>query len=259
MTAADAFFERLREAGADPAFPVETHAYGALPDQVADLRLPQRDGNSPVVILLHGGFWRAQWTRDLMASLAVELTRAGWATWNVEYRGVGAGGGVPQSLDDVLAAHDLLTRVEAPVDRARTIALGHSAGGQLALGLAGQRALMLTVSLAGVSCLAEAAALGIGNDAVRDFCAGMPTEVPHAYALADPVAHLPLRVPQLLVHGEGDDRVPVGLSRMWAQRARECGDTCELVTLAGVDHFALIDPTTDAWDEVALRLPSPRG
>ncbi len=235
-----------------------THAYGALPEQVADLRLPERDGLRPVVVLLHGGFWRAQWTRELMAALAVDLTRAGWATWNVEYRGVGAGGGVPETLDDVLAAFDMLATIAAPVDLTRVTALGHSAGGQLALWLAAQRDLQLTVALAGVSCLAEGARLGIGAHAVRDFCGGLPDDVPQAYALADPVAHLPLGVPQLLVHGDRDDRVPIELARMWVTRSHDAGDTCELLILPGVEHFALIDPSSDAWQQTALRLPPPR-
>jgi acetyl esterase/lipase len=209
----------------------------------------------PVVILLHGGFWRARWKRDLMAALAVELTRAGWATWNVEYRRVGEGGGVPQTLDDVLAACDCLTHVDAPIDRERFVVLGHSAGGHLALWLAAQRSLLLAVSLAGVSCLGDAARLGIGSNAVRDFCAGMPAEVPQVYELADPFGRLPLGVPQVLVHGDRDDTVPVELSRSWSVRSRETGDECELVILPGVDHFALIDPTTEAWKQTARRLP----
>jgi acetyl esterase/lipase len=258
VTGADDFFERLRRRGADPAIPVQTHPYGALPDQVADLRLPQRDGTHAVVMLLHGGFWRAQWRRDIMSALAVDLTLAGWATWNVEYRRVGAGGGVPQTLDDVAAAFDWLTSIDAPLDLTCVTALGHSAGGHLALWLAGQRDLQLTVSLAGVSWLAEAARLRIGDDAVRDFCAGLPAEVPQTYALADPFAHLPLGVPQLLVHGDRDDRVPAQLSRQWTARSRETGDRCELMVLPGVDHFALIDPATDAWRETARRLPRAR-
>ncbi len=235
-----------------------THAYGTLPEQVADLRLPDSDGLHPVVILLHGGFWRAQWTRELMAAVAVDLTRAGRATWNVEYRGVGAGGGVPETLNDVLAAFDMLATIAAPVDLTRVTALGHSAGGHLALWLAAQRDLQLTVSLAGVSCLAEAARLGIGAHAVRDFCGGLPDDVPQVYALADPLGRLPLGVAQLLVHGDRDDRVPIELSRVWAARSREAGDDCELLVLPGVEHFALIDPTSDAWKQTALRLSPPR-
>jgi acetyl esterase/lipase len=251
-------FDRLRSAGSDNARPLTTYSYGDLPDQVADLRLPEGSGTHPVAVVLHGGFWRARWTRDIMSALAVALTGAGWATWNVEYRRVGAGGGVPQTLDDVLAACDMVGRVEAPLDRQRTIALGHSAGGHLALWLASQRQLFLTVSLAGVTCLAEAARLGIGSNAVRDFCGGLPSEVPEAYALADPFDRLPLGVPQLIVHGDRDDNVPVELAGRWADRSRERGDDCELAVLRGVDHFALIDPSSDAWSEISRRLPPAR-
>jgi acetyl esterase/lipase len=258
VTGAHDIFDRLRSAGSVGAPSVTTHSYGELSDQVADLRLPEAGGAHPVAIVLHGGFWRAQWKRDIMSALAAALTSAGWATWNVEYRRVGRGGGVPQTLDDVLAACDLLDRVEAPLDRRRTIAVGHSAGGHLALWLASQRQLLLTVSLAGVTCLAEAARLGIGSNAVRDFCGGLPSEVPDAYTLADPFDRLPLGVPQLIVHGDRDDIVPVELAGRWTDRARERGDDCELAVLQGVEHFALIDPSSRAWSEVSRRLPPAR-
>jgi acetyl esterase/lipase len=236
---------------------VSTHRYGALADQVSDLRLPGDGGPHPVAVVVHGGFWRARWTREIMDGLATSLTAAGWATWNIEYRRVGAGGGVPQTLDDVLAAHDALRGLDAPIDLTRVIAIGHSAGGHLALWLASQRPLWRTVSLAGVAWLAEAARLGIGSHAVRDFCGGEPAEVPAAYARADPFDSLPLGVPQLLVHGDRDDQVPVDLSLAWAGRAAERGDQCELVVLPGVAHFALIDPASAAWQTIASHLSAP--
>ncbi|MFL5860127.1 MAG: alpha/beta hydrolase family protein [Solirubrobacteraceae bacterium] len=242
----------LAAAGAQPG----THVYGSDPEQVADLLMPPADGAHPVAVLLHGGFWRARFTKSLMAALAADLAARGWATWNVEYRRAGNGGGVPETLDDVRAALAALHRVPAPLDLARVVVIGHSAGGQLGLCVADEPVVKAVVSLAGVCDLAAAFADGIGQSAVRDFIGAGPQERPDAYRLADPLARIPAGVPVLLIHGDADQRVPVRYSRRYVEAA---GDArCELLELAGVDHFALIDPRTSAWAQTAARLETMR-
>jgi acetyl esterase/lipase len=231
-----------------------THRYGTGPDHEADLLLPTRGGPHPVAVLLHGGFWRAPFTRSLMAPLALDLADRGWATWNVEYRRVGAGGGVPETLDDVGAAVQALDRLDAPLDRTRGLVIGHSAGGQLGLCLGGMPAVTAIVSLAGVCDLGGAARQRIGESAALEFTGGTPNERPEAYAIADPLARLPAGTRVLLVHGDADDRVPVQQSRDYALAAQAAGDRCELLELAGVGHFALIDPRTEVWATIAERL-----
>jgi dipeptidyl aminopeptidase/acylaminoacyl peptidase len=58
---------------------------------------------------------------------------------------------------------------------------------------------------------------------------------------------LPLKIPQFLLHGTRDSRVPLEMSQTYAQKATEAGDPVTLIELPGVDHFALIDETSDAW------------
>jgi acetyl esterase/lipase len=234
--------------------PPQTHRYGTGPNHEADLLLPTRGGPHPVVVLLHGGFWRAYFTRALMAPLALDLADRGWATWNVEYRRVGDGGGVPQTIDDVDAAVQALAGLDAPLDRTRLLVIGHSAGGQLGLCLAAMPAVAAVVSLAGVCDLRGAARERIGESAALEFTGGPPQERPEAYAIADPLSRLPAGGRVLLVHGDADDRVPVQQSRDYARAAQAVGDRCELAELAGVDHFALIDPRTDVWATIAERL-----
>ncbi|HTW99015.1 MAG TPA: alpha/beta hydrolase, partial [Acidimicrobiales bacterium] len=157
----------VRSAVARASWPVTAVAYGPGPEQVGDLRLPTRRGGPvPVCVLLHGGHWREIWERDLMDELAVDLTRRGFATWNLEYRRVGpSGGGWPATFADTAAGIDHLVGLADPhgLDLERVVLAGHSAGGQLAMWAATRRALpsfapgaapairaALVVSLAGV-------------------------------------------------------------------------------------------------------------
>jgi len=232
------------------------HRYGSHFHQFGDLLHLSDGGPFPVAVLVHGGYWREQHTLELSDDLARDLSRRGWAAWNVEFRRVGevSGGGYPTTLQDVAAAIDFLSGLDAPLDLDRVVAIGHSAGGQLALwaaarpdaavGLAG------VVSQAGVHDLREADRLGLGENATAPFMGGHADDVPDRYADASPIERVPLGVPQLLVHGEADERVPVDMSRGYAEAARAAGDEVDLVLRPGEDHFVHLDPAGGAWGDV---------
>jgi len=232
------------------------HRYGPHADQFGDLSVPRGDGPFPVAVLLHGGFWRERHTLELMAGLARDLTGRGWAAWNVEFRRVGevSGGGYPVTLEDVAAGVDLVSTLDAPLDLGRVVPIGHSAGGQLGLWAAARADAV--VRLAGV--VAQAGVLDLraaehdpgGEDAVAIFMGGLATEVPERYADASPVERVPIGVPQLLVHGDADVRVPVQTSRRYAETARAAGDDVELAVRPGEDHFVHLDPGGGAWADV---------
>jgi acetyl esterase/lipase len=248
--------------------PAPVVRYGDHPDQVANLHLPARDGGPwPVVVLLHGGFWRAGWDRTLMTPLARDLASRGFLAWNVEYRRVGQdGGGWPGTLLDAGAAIDAVETI-AEADTERVAVVGHSAGGHLALWLASRDRLpadapgaatrvrpRLAVSLAGVADLVAGAEAGLGSGACDALLGGSPDAVPDRYAAASPAALVPLGVPQLLVHGARDDVVPSAQSSGYAAAAHAAGDDVELVELPDVDHFDVIEPEHPAWDAVLARL-----
>lgn len=256
VSATDLLLAELEEwAGAHGPAP-HTHRYGSGPEHQADLLLSAGLEPHGVAVLLHGGFWGARYTRTIMGALAVDLARRGWATWNVEYRRIGSGGGAQQTLADVRAAIDALRELDGALLTERLLVIGHSAGGQLALCAAAAPAVAAVVSLAGVCDLVVAAEEGIGDDAVVRFIGAGPEDRPDEYRLADPLQRLPTGVPVLLVHGDADTRVPVQQSRDYAAAAQTSGDRCELIELTGVDHFALIDPRTKVWATVADRLPA---
>jgi acetyl esterase/lipase len=229
---------------------VEPHRYGPDPAHVAELRLPiDRGRPHPVAIVIHGGFWRAVYGLEIMARFATALTEEGWATWNIEYRRVGAGGGCPQTLDDVAAACAAVRELDAPLELGTVVAIGHSAGGHLALWAAGEGLVSGACSLAGVCDLAAGADQHLGKGAVVAFVGGGPAEAPEAYDRADPLRRLPTGVPTLLVHGTADDIVPVELSRNYERAARAAGDECRLIEFAG-DHFDVIDPRSAVWPRI---------
>jgi acetyl esterase/lipase len=241
------------------------HRYGSHFHQFADLHVPEADGPFAVAVLLHGGFWRERHTLELMDDLARDLVARGWAAWNVEFRRVGevSGGGYPMTLADAGAAIDALAALDARLDLARVAAIGHSAGGQLALWAAARPdpavRLAGVVAQAGVLDLRAAEHDPDGEDAVALFMGGLAAEVPERYADASPIERVPIGVPQLLVHGDADVRVPAATSRRYADAARAAGDDVELVLRAGEDHFVHLDPRRGAWAAVVdwlERLPA---
>jgi 3-dehydroquinate dehydratase type II len=248
---------------------VEQVNYGPADDQFGDLRLPAGPGPHPVAVLLHGGFWRDHWTRDLMDGPAVDLTGRGWATWNLEYHRMGSGGGWPLTLEDVAAGIDHLAAIAAdhPLDLGRVVVIGHSAGGQLALWSAArphlaegtpdtatQVPLRGVVALAPVSDLITGHEEGLGDGAVEEFLRRRPTKGDGRYRASSPAQLLPLGVPQVVIHGTRDDAVPVTMSRTYVEAARNAGDSVEYHELEDVDHMGLIDPQGAPWAMTVIEL-----
>lgn len=233
-----------------------TYAYGESPECVADLRVPAAAPRA-CVVLLHGGYWRDRYRRDLMTPLAEALVADGFATWNVEYRRVGSGGGVPRTLDDVAASIDYLAELarQRKVVCGPLILIGHSAGAHLALCAAGRHRhrgspsveAAAVVALGGVCDLERAAREGLSNRAAFDFAGGDPDRWPLLYAEASPPRLLPMGVPYLLLHGRADDSVPWQLSDDFHRQAIAAGDHGDLLLLEDVGHLEPIDPATPAW------------
>ena len=236
-----------------------TYPYGSHPSQVAELFVPSGDGPHPVCVVVHGGYWRAQYDRSLMAGICDDLAAHGLAAWNLEYRRVGAGGGWPATFLDVAAGIDLLADVDEPLDLARVVAVGHSAGGQLAFWAAARPTLpneapgehprvtiRAAVSQAGVLDLTLAAGLMPSSTPTRALL-GDPSAQYERYVMASPRERLPLGIPQLVLHGDRDDTVSMRIATSYATAARTAGDPCELRVLSHTGHFEHIDAGAEAW------------
>jgi acetyl esterase/lipase len=257
--------------------------YGSGPEHIADIRLPAAAGLSrppgqpaiPLVLFLHGGFWRAAFDRAHTGPLAVALAEEGFAVCTPEYRRVGQpGGGWHGTLDDVAAAVDTLPSVVAEasaglVDAGRILVAGHSAGGHLALWAAARHRLRSgspwrlpgssirgVVGLAAVCDLASCFEQDLGHGAAAALMGGSPASHPDRYSVADPARLLPTGVAVRLVHGSADDRVPCQMSRDYAALAQSGGDDADCTVLPRTGHFEVIDPLSAAWPDIVAAFRS---
>jgi acetyl esterase/lipase len=234
--------------------------YGTDPNQFLDLRLPSghTKGMCPVLINIHGGFWRAKYNLDHAGHLCAALTARGLATANLEYRRVGNEGGAwPGTFLDIRSAYQFLFQHSEKhhFDSAKFVVMGHSAGAQLALCLAAHEPrVRAVVSLAGVVDLQRAYQLHLSHDAVVEFLGGTPSEIPDHYREADPMQFSIVDARQWLIHGAADDIVPPEFSRDYVSRKSKRNghekEKVQLLELPNTDHFDLIDPRSRAWRHV---------
>lgn len=228
------------------------------PRQYGEWWLPAGPGPSPLVVLVHGGYWRPVYDLALEHAVASALVSRGFAVWNVDYRA--SDSAWPSTLLDVAAALDAVpvSPVADRLDLARTAVVGHSAGGHLALWAASRGQLpagapgagpalvpALVVAQAPVADLRLGAAQGLGSGAVLALLGGTPGQVPERYAVADPAQLLPTPARVVCVHGEGDDVVPLSQSEAYAEAARAAGVDVEVRVVPG-GHFEHLDPATAA-------------
>jgi acetyl esterase/lipase len=210
-------------------------SYGDAPSQrVLVWHAEISRGRAPVVVLLHGGCWLAQYGVEHVAPLATALAATGYAVWAPEYRRVGEPGG---------AAIDLLRETDDPVlDKSRTVLAGHSAGGHLALwaGATGAGAPLVPRGVIGLAAITDLAAYytaggGGCEQSVPQLLGGTPAEQPERYGQASPVA-LPSPVPVVLLQGTADPIVPPSQAAALT--------TAEVRPVAGAEHFDMIHPGT---------------
>jgi acetyl esterase/lipase len=234
-------------------------AYGSDPNQFIDLRLPrEKKNNYPLVMNIHGGFWRAKYNLEHAGHLCAALTAKGVATANIEYRRVGnEGGSWPGTFADIRSAYNFLLQNarQHNFDAKKIVVMGHSAGGQLALCLAAHEpSVTRVVSLAGVVDLQRAYELHLSNDATVEFLRGTPAEVPDHYREANPMQLTIPQARQRLIHGAADEVVPPDFSREYVvakhKRTGTENEDVQLIAIARADHFDLIDPRSAAWKQV---------
>lgn len=240
--------------------PTATVKYGSDPLQVVDVWIPRGRGRHPTVLMVHGGCWQSAIAdRHIMDWIAEDLRRRGFAVWNIDYRGIDRpGGGFPGTFSDVAAAADAVRTHarEYRLDTRRVVAVGHSAGGHLALWLAGRPRLPAgsvlrsprplpiasVISLGGLPDLELAGRLdnGCGTEVAGKLAGGhlAETSIPRL---------APLGVPQRLINGLQDSIIPTATATDYRRRMRATGDNVRVRWVAQTGHVELIAPETRAW------------
>lgn len=232
--------------------------YGDDPLQFGELRLPEGAGPHPVVILIHGGCWLAEYDITHIRKLAAAMTRSGVATWTLEYRRVGnPGGGWPGTFEDIARGADHLRVLaeEIPLDLSRVLAAGHSAGGHLALWLGARKGELFgedpvrpraILGLAPAPDLAYLHEKGVCGNVVDSLMGGPPGSQGERYRKASVTELVPLGVPQVLVLGRFDEGwTPVG--RRYYQAALGAHDDVRAIEAPESGHFEMIDPDSTTW------------
>ena len=215
--------------------------YGAHADQVIDY-WPAKEYR-PLIVFLHGGFWRPEYDRVHARSLGAALSDLGWPVVSVEYRRE------PGKPDTTTA--DIRTALDALPDlvdvHAGYVLMGHSAGGQLALWAASTLnpvRLRAVLALAPVADLLMADQRMIGDSAVQAFIGGGVRND------LDPV-HLPASIaPVTLIHGVNDTVVPIAVTESYFS----AHPTAHLHRVPHCGHYELIDPQSDPWHDVTTEL-----
>ena len=241
----------------------ENISYGEDPLQFGELYLPTDRGPFPVVVMIHGGCWLAEFDQAHMRALAVAVRNSGYAVWNLEYRRVGnPGGGWPGTFLDVATGTDYLRELARthPLDLKQVVVLGHSAGGHLGLWLAVRPQLSLESDVYTAEPLPLKAVLAMapGTDieyihftricghVMDKLIGGGPEEVPARYRDASPLARIPLGIPHTVLVGYLDGYELLGRSYYYS--AIEAGDNrVRLVEAPESGHFEMIDPKTTTW------------
>lgn len=248
-----------------PVAPDFRYAYGPGSEQFGELTLPSATPPYPVILLIHGGGYREKYNLRPLGALVSALAAAGFAVWNIEYRRFGNGGAYPQMFLDVAAAADHLPVIAAAhqLDLTRVITIGHSAGGHLALWLAGRPNIESTspifageplavhgvVALAPLADVTHGSESELSSDALLAVMGGEATQNPSAYRNGCPVRLLPLGMPQVIIVGS-EDRAMLENAERYIAAARAAGDDAQLIVLHGAGHFEIVAVETEEWAAV---------
>jgi acetyl esterase/lipase len=208
-----------------------------------------------VAVLVHGGGWVAGLPAS-MEPLGRALADRGMVVFNASYRTLMAGGGYPDTFDDIACAVRYARSEASRLGASKDVTLvGHSAGAHIAAVVA------LTDDTFGGDCpwegssvperwvgLAGIYRLSAVEPVMEALLGGDRQTVPDAWAAADPFEHLAAAadVDMVVVHGIDDEIVPASSSREFALALRDGGVEVTLEVLEGTNHMDMLDPDVTA-------------
>ncbi len=246
------------------AEPDHRYNYGDEAQQFAELYMPATASPHPVILLAHGGCYYESYNLQPISPVARSLADEGFAVWNIEYRRAGNGGDFPNMFLDVGAAADYLREVADAheLDLSQVVSVGHSAGGHLALWLAGRQQLSATsavytadplliagvVGLAPIADIADALDQGMCGPALPTVISSHQTATATNLEDVSPAAMLPLGIPQIHLVGTEDKLIRRNIQR-YVDAAEEASDGVELIVLEGAGHFELVAVDRPEWQQ----------
>jgi len=249
--------------------------YGEEEMQFSDLWLPEGEGPHPVVVMIHGGCWLSSIPGVVLMELISDNLRSnGIAVWNLEYRRIGHNeGGYPGTFLDIANGTDFIRNIakEFNLDLERTISVGHSAGGHLALWLSGRKNIRkeselfienplemnAIVSLAGIGDLKQFREYGnlvCADGVVNKLIDWEKRKGEEPFMDTSPIEIIPGNIPQILVHGVYDPIVPPFLGYAYKQKSQELNENVRVKIILAAGHFEVIAPWTDAWEEILVEI-----
>jgi acetyl esterase/lipase len=208
------------------------------------------------VLLLHGGGE----DKHNMEGLADQFVELGFTAAAANFRSMG-GGEYPGTVEDAFCA--LAWMVDAApeygLDTGEYYVVGYSLGGTLAalLGVVDQPDLYLTdcpynlpsdFRLEGVvvfTGIFEYTSAAQANQAMQDYIEGYLgaaiDESPDVWVQASAISWIEgSEPPFLLIHGEADENIDPGQTRLFAARLEAAGVPVEMIILPGIEHYGLI-------------------
>ncbi len=247
-------------------------SYGKDPLQFGHLRLPSSQGPHPLVILIHGGCFLAQYDLEHTGPASEALTELGFAVWSLEYRRVGnPGGGWPGTFLDIARGTDFVRGLAAEysLDVNQVITMGHSAGGHLALWAAARHRLPPSSPLYLPNPLIPKGVVALGSvptlemlhkeqacgAVVNKLMGGSPLAVPERYSHAAPAHLFPLGVPQILINGRFDESW-FRFGKAYFDQAQQAGEDIRFIVAPESGHFEVIMPASSTWPIVTGALES---
>lgn len=243
----------------------------ANPKHRLDLYLPKRPGPWPVVVFVHGGFWRPldrrllQPITGLHGCVGVALANHGVATAVVGYRQYPEAANIDGALDDITqSVRYVLEHIGAHGgDPARVYLVGHSAGGLMTMLLATGSELEERVGVK-KDQLRGYASLGGVYDLARvapRFEAAVAKKVRASAGSEEGLARFsperrlkPAHPPLLLLVGSRETPALLDEHRQMTAALRSAGGDLTSRELDGPDHMQLIMQLSQPDDRVLSEL-----
>lgn len=211
--------------------------YGKHDKQFGDLYVPISDEPVPIIVVIHGGYWKDKNTLDIYPTKSiVDEYKNDYAIWNLEYRGIPENGSIDlqEILSDIKSGFEyILNLTEYNLDLNKVLLIGHSAGGHLMTWLLGEE-LAITpkkaICVSGVLDLNQYLLLNEPQQVEKLLNYDL-----NKISRANPITRGHGATQLTVIHGLEDETVPCSMAKSYA----ETWNT-ELILFQACGHFSML-------------------